>query len=180
MSENEGFPGVVFLQVEIYLPVAALGHHDGSDIRAGCQCDFGIFVRSVFPEHRRVPVALRQFKGCDCLVDGRLIVCQGQERKLSVEPCVLALRPTTSGLTVLDIHFAESTIRLGAEQGRCIASTLPAHHLVVPSSFEEEEVFGSSRSDGGTAVSSVRAVVLRVASELIHRIDAAAIVFRPR
>ena len=84
VSDNEGLPGEVFLRVEIHLPVSALGHHDGSDIRAGCQRDFGIAVLSVLPEHRRVPVALRQFKDCDRLVDGRLIVGQSQERKLSV------------------------------------------------------------------------------------------------
>ena len=117
--------------VQIYLPVGPLGHHDGPDIPTEGQLVFGIVVHLVLPEHRRVPVALVKFKDCDCLNGGRLVVLQDQERKLMVIPYVLALRTTTSRLTVADMCIAVFSISLVAEINRCVASTLPAHHIVV-------------------------------------------------
>ena len=92
--------------VQIYLPVGSLGHHDGPDIPTEGQLDFGIVVHLVLPEHRRVPVTLIKFKDCDRLNGGRLVVPQDQERKISVIPYVLALRTTTSRLTVADMCIA--------------------------------------------------------------------------
>ena len=90
----------------------------------------------------------------------------------------MALSTTTSGLTESEIRVAETAIELGAELGRCIASTLPAHHPIAPF-FSELFFFHSSRFEGGTVIRS-RAEVLALAFEFILPIDAAARVFRPR